>query len=114
MRHLRSTRVRRPLTWALAALILGAGGLAASSAEAWVNDHQHYQRDRIRAGAHDGSLTRPEAYRLGRSQLCTERLERRMRAEDGRLGPWERARLDRRLDRSSARIWRQRHDGQSR
>jgi hypothetical protein len=106
--------VRRSLTWALAALILGAGGLVASGAEAGVNGRQHYQRDRIRAGIQDGSLTRPEVYRLGRSQLYTERLERRMRADDGRLGPCERPRLDRRLDRSSARIWRQRHDGQSR
>jgi len=114
MRHLRSTRVRRSLTWTLAALILGAGGFAASGAEAGVNGRQHYQRDRIRAGVHDGSLTRPEAHRLARNQLYTERLERRMREDGGQLGPWERARLDHRLDRSSARIWRQRHDGQSR
>jgi hypothetical protein len=95
-------------------LVLGAGALLPADASAGVNAREHRQRERIRAGVQDGSLTRPEAHRLGRQQVRIERLERRMRADDGRLGPRERARLDGALDRGSARIYRQRHDGQTR
>ena len=103
----------RFLTAALA-LGLGIAALAAEPALAGVNGREHYQRDRIRAGRADGSLTARETHRLANRQLCVERMEQRMRADDGRLGPRERLRLDRALDRSSAAIWWQRHDRQSR
>jgi hypothetical protein len=59
-------------------------------------------------------LTRPEAHRLARQQRHIERVEQRMRHDDGRLGPRERLRLDRALDRSSAHIYRAKHDRQTR
>ncbi len=101
-------RLRLTIGLGVALLALGAGGAEAEARG--VNAREHHQRERIRAGVQDGSLTRPEAHRLVHGQVRTERLERRMRADDGVLGPRERARLDRRLDRSSARIHRQRHD----
>lgn len=106
-------RLSRSISFGLAAA-LAALLLSAADARAGVNGREAHQRARIRAGVADGSLTGPEARRLARNQVRTERLERRMRADDGRLGPHERARLDRRLDHSSARIWRQRHDPQDR
>jgi hypothetical protein len=93
--------------------VLGAG-LLASDASAGVEAREQRQRARIRAGVADGTLTRPEALRLSRTQGRIERLEGRMRADGGGIGPYERLRLDGILDRSSARIHRQRHDGQSR
>lgn len=90
-------------------------GLAtAPAASAGVDDRQQHQRQRIRAGVQDGSLTRPEAHRLAHQQLRSERLEQRLRSDDGRLGPRERVRLDRRLDASSRHIYRARHDAQGR
>lgn len=94
----------------LGVALVAFGAEAAEAGARGVNAREHHQRQRIRAGVQDGSLTRPEAHRLAHGQVRTERLERRMRADDGALGPRERARLDRRLDRSSARIHRQRHD----
>lgn len=101
-------RLRIAIGLGVSLLALGAGAVEAGARG--VNGREHHQRERIRAGLHDGSLTRHEAHRLAHGQVRTERLERRMRADDGVLGPRERARLDRRLDRSSGRIHRQRHD----
>ncbi len=101
----------RGLIWglatALATAFLAAG---AGDAAAGVNGREHVQRDRIRAGSHDGSLTPVERRHLVRQQGRIERYERRSRRDDGHLGPLERARLDRMLDRSSAHIYRARHN----
>lgn len=103
-RHLRIV-----LGFAFAALF-AAGAASAEGLEG----REEHQRDRIRAGVADGSLTQREARGLAHQQLRTERLAHRLRRDDGVLGPRERARLDQRLDRSSARIHRQRHDRQTR
>lgn len=98
----------------LGALVIGLALFGAGAARAGVDGREANQRGRIRAGVQDGSLTRPEAYRLVRQQTHIERVENRMRSDDGRLGPRERLRLDRKLDRSSAHIGIARHDAQSR
>ena len=57
---------------------------------------------------------------IGRRIACAsnsahvERMEQRMRSDGGGLGPRERVRLDRALDRSSAHVYHARHDAQSR
>lgn len=86
----------------------------AGDATAGVDGRQARQRERIRDGVQDGSLTGREAHRLGHQQVRIERMERRMRHDGGGLGPRERVRLDRALDRSSGHIYRQRHDRQAR
>jgi hypothetical protein len=93
---------------------LAAALLCASAATAGVNAREQRQRARIAAGVEDGSLTRPEAHRLRRQQRHVERMEQRMRSDGGGLGPRERIRLDRALDRSSAHVYHARHDAQSR
>ncbi len=97
---------------ALGTLVLAAGlaGLPADSASAGPDAREARQRGRIAAGLHDGSLTRGEAARLRAEQARIERRERRFRRDDGRLGPRERARLDRSLDRSARHIGRARHN----
>lgn len=96
---------------------LGLLGMAASaallfagSASAGVNGREARQRDRIEAGWENGSLTRGETFRLAAEQVRIERRERRFRADDGMLGPWERRALDRDLDRASRHIGRARHN----
>ena len=105
-------------TWirGLGAVALASGLLlgAASVAEAGVNGREARQRERIEAGVEDGSLTRGEARRLVREQQRIERRERRFRENDGKLGPRERRRLDRDLDRSAAHLYRARHNDRSR
>lgn len=81
-------------------------------AEAQVNRRQYNQQDRIQQGARSGALNGREVYRLERNQGRIDRAEHRMRSSGGRLTYRERARLDRRQDRASARIYRQKHDRQ--
>ena len=87
--------------------------LATGVHAASINDRQAAQRDSIRSGIADGSLTRPEAYRLGQQQVRMERKEQRFRA-DGELTNRERANLQGTASQNRARITRQRHDDQVR
>lgn len=99
-------------------LMLVALGLttaaAAAPAAAQVNSRQWNQQHRIQQGARSGELTRREYYRLQGQQARIDRAEDRMRWSGGRLTYRERARLDRRQDRASVRIHRQKHDRQDR
>ena len=99
-------------------LMLAALGLTtiavAAPAQAQVNYRQWNQDHRIQQGARSGELTRREYYRLQAQQARIDRAEDRMRWSGGRLTNRERARLDRRQDRASARIYRQKHDRQDR
>jgi len=88
-------------------LLLGAASVADARG---VEAREARQRTRIERGAADGSLTRRETHRLAHEQVRIERTERRLRHDDGRLGPRERARLDAMQDRASAHIWRARHN----
>jgi hypothetical protein len=96
------------------ALVVGMALVGAGAAHAGVDAREANQQSRIAAGVQDGSLTQPETNRLLRQQGHIERMEYRMRNDDGRLGPHERLRLDRALDRSSAHIHHARHDAQTR
>ncbi len=96
------------------ATTLSMACLAASTAEAaGINQRQAAQRESIRNGIADGSLTRSEAHRLGASQARLERKEQHFRS-DGELTRRERANLQATADQNRARIYRQRHDDQVR
>lgn len=84
------------------ALILVAVSSAAD-AHANVNTRQARQTMRISIGMQRGLLTPIEAARLGAQQSRIRHIESHYRA-DGYLGPYERADLQRRLDRSSGAI----------
>jgi len=100
----------------IAALAAAATALTCASAvdAATVNARQRHQQFRIAQGIASGSLTAREAARLEARELSIVRQEARMRADDGVLGWAERAVLQHRLDRTSAAIWRQKHDAQHR
>ena len=93
---------------AVAALAAAPGGAAT------IDQRQHRQQRRIAGGLVSGDLTAREAVRLGRWLASIARQEARMRARGSGLNPRERAVLHARLDRASAAIVRQRHDGDRR
>ena len=70
------------------------------------------QELRIRQGVQAGQLTRCETVRLRQGQRHIRHMELRTRA-DGRMGPRERVRLHRALDRQNVRIRQLRHNGRA-
>ncbi len=103
------TRIASALIAVTATLALGANASAGT-----INRREHNQRQRIAQGVRSGELTWREAARLGREETRIHNEERRFRSNDGHLGPRERAKLERDLDRTSRDIYRQKHDGQGR
>jgi hypothetical protein len=94
-------------------LALSVAALPALAGTPRLDAREHNQRDRIGQGMRSGELTRPEARRLVRGQIGLHRAERHAKA-DGVVTRGERCRLENRADRMSARIYRQKHDLQSR
>ncbi len=95
------------------ALILSAAVLPALAGTPGLDAREQNQRERIAAGVRSGELTRPETRRLVRGEVRLHRHERIARA-DGVVTGAERYRLHRHADRMSGRIYRQKHDPQSR
>ncbi len=98
--------------------ILVAAALAAISVPAiagtpGLDAREQNQRQRIAQGLRSGELTRPEARRLIAGERRLHRHQRYARS-DGVVTAAERLRLQRNADRMSARIYRQKHDAQSR
>lgn len=104
MSHLRIAGLGLTMTLALTGMSQAAG----------INQRERHQQRRIVQGLRSGELTGREFVRLERQQARLRREEFRYRHNDGRLGPRERADLQRDLNRTSRRIYRQKHDGQSR
>ncbi len=69
------------------------------------------QSARIAQGVRSGALTRAETARLLRGQAHVDRLQARARANDGHIGPRERARIEQVQDRQSRVIRRLKHNG---
>jgi CRISPR/Cas system-associated endoribonuclease Cas2 len=103
--------------WALTGLMAGALGLNPVAAAAQVvsdpniDQRQMRQQQRIQQGVQSGQLTPQEAQRLQKEQGRIAAKEARMQA-DGNLTPKERAKLNKRLDKSSRRINKAMHNKQ--
>lgn len=78
-----------------------------------LDKREHHQMQRIRQGVHSGELTRPETRRLLEGQEHLRNLEAKAKA-DGDVTARERARLQGAADVQSKRIYRQKHDAQTR
>lgn len=78
-----------------------------------VDRREARQHARIHQGVRSGQLTRGEAMRLRAGQTHVRRMERRA-ISDGRMGPRERARLDRAQNRQNRRIYRLKHNARVR
>lgn len=77
-----------------------------------INVRQERQMDRIRAGMHDGSLTRPEFRDLMHEQRKIQTMEHHFQA-DGVIDAREFQRLNHALDRADRDIRTERHDRQA-
>jgi hypothetical protein len=97
---------------AVALMVSIAGVAAAQSGARSVERRSARQELRIGQGVRAGQLTRRETVRLRQGQRHIRRMEMRARA-DGQIGPRERVRLHRALDRQSVRIWRLKHNGRA-
>jgi hypothetical protein len=109
--------MKRFMKWfvmaALVAVIIPAAGLAQGRRNG-VNERLQNQRQRIRQGVRSGELTGVEAARLRNRQSQIQLNEARARRSGGEFTPEERARIQGQLDRSSGRIYQQKHDAQDR
>ncbi len=98
------------------AALVSVSGLLATTALAdtpVLNQRQQNQAERISQGVRSGELTRPESRRLVHGQRDLRRAERTAKA-DGEVTAGERARLQHKANQQSRRIYRQKHDGQTR
>jgi hypothetical protein len=97
----------------VSALAVTSALVFTADAQAGISARQRRQQARIAQGVRSSELTPSEAARLEAQQRRIRREERRYHA-DGVLGPWERADLNRDLNRASRDVYRQKHDGQTR
>ncbi len=95
-------------------ITLVSGALLAPGSQASIKGRQKRQGARIHQGIRDGSLTRPEAHRLGHAWGRLNHQIRRDRRDGGGLTPRERVKIHHRQDRLSRQIYKQRHDRQTR
>lgn len=77
-----------------------------------INKRQANQEKRIQNGVQNGSLTSKETQRVERREARISDLEAKDRASGSKLSPKERGQLERDLNKESADIYRQKHDGQ--
>ncbi|HEY9432133.1 MAG TPA: hypothetical protein VI260_11790 [Blastocatellia bacterium] len=109
--------MKRFMNWfvmaALIAVIIPAAGLAQGRRNG-VNERQRNQQQRIRQGVRSGELTGVEAARIQRRESQIRLNEARARRSGGEFTPEERARIQGQLDRSSQKIYQQKHDAQDR
>lgn len=101
-------------TTTLIATMCSLLAMAATPAEARVNQRQAHQLNRIAKGIDSGRLTSREAAALTRQQANIARFEARSRADGPGLTRVERARIEAKQDRASRAIYRQKHDAQGR
>jgi uncharacterized membrane protein YebE (DUF533 family) len=94
----------------IVALAVAAPALAQ---ETRVDRRQERQEQRIDKGVQSGALTPHETKKLERGQQHVEALETRAQA-DGKVTARERGRLEHAQDVQSKRIYKQKHDNQTR
>ena len=78
-----------------------------------VDKREDIQKERIKDGVKSGELNKAETKRLVKNQRHIKRTETKAKA-DGVVTSAERAKLDRKQDKASKRITKQKHDKQDR
>ena len=76
-----------------------------------LNERQNQQKTRIAQGVASGELTVKEAKKLKQGQVQLQKMENRAK-KDGVVSKKERARLQAKADKESAKIYQQKHDQQ--
>lgn len=95
-------------------LLVGGFAVALSAGTLLAAGPQVRQQKRIAQGVRSGELTRPEAQHLERNAVRVHRSIKRDRLDGGEFTPRERAKAQKKLDRQSRAIYRQKHDNQDR
>jgi hypothetical protein len=98
----------------LSTLMIGGFALALSVGPALAQGRQVKQQKRIGQGVRSGELTRPEARRLERNAVRVHRSIKRDRRDGGGFTPRERVKAQKKLNRQSRAIARQKRDNQDR
>ena len=96
----------------LIAAALGLAFCGAAFAQAGTVQRDVNQQQRIEQGVKSGSLTNRETARLERGESRIDRAEARAGA-DGKVGPGEQRRIQRAENRESRRIYKEKHDAQT-
>ena len=78
-----------------------------------LNERQDNQKARIKQGVKSGELTKKETKRLVKGQAQLQKMEAKAKS-DGVVTKKERARLQHKANKESAKIYKNKHDGQSR
>lgn len=94
--------------------VLFVADTSAQTRRRGVNGRERNQVGRIKNGVQSGELTRRETARLVGEQAHIRAMEFRFRHSGDGLSSRERYRLERELNQSSRKIYRQKHDGQDR
>ena len=93
--------------------ILGLGLCAMAQKTPVVDNREKRQQKRIKRGVKSGELTRKEVVKLEAGQAKTQAMEAKAKS-DGKVTRKERANLQRQENRTSRKIYRQKHDAQKR
>ena len=101
------------ITTITVALIGAPLALAGGNQSPLVNKREQHQVQRLKNGVKSGALTGREALRSVVDQAQIRRQERRFKA-DGNLTKKERFKLHRELNQSGRRLYRRKHNGQTR
>jgi hypothetical protein len=107
-----SKKMKKKIMFA-ALLIIGFAVASSAQNTPKVDAREANQKARIRDGVKDGELTKKEAKGMRAEQRHIKKVEHRAKA-DGEVTAAERAKLDRKQDRASKHIAKQKHDGQTR
>ena len=113
MKRLNSLQVLSLVAAIAGASISTPAAFAGGNGGRLIDKRQQHQVQRIKHGVKSGALSGRETGRLIADQARTRLKEKRFKA-DGNLSGKERARLHRELNRSGRRIYRNKHDAQSR
>ncbi len=99
----------------LVAALFVCGFTIASNAQSTpvVDKREDIQKERIKDGVKSGELNKAETKRLVKNQRHIKRTEAKAKS-DGVVTPAEKAKLDKKQDKASKRIAKQKHDKQDR
>ncbi len=101
------------VTTLTAALLSTSLAQAGDTRSPLVDKREQHQVQRLKNGVSSGALTGKEAMRSMGDQVRIRRHEKRFKS-DGHLSVRERVQLHRGLNQSSRRLYRQKHDAQTR
>ena len=100
-----------PIATILAAAALALPAAAQTQSTPRIDQRQANQERRIEQGEKSGALTQKEAARLEKGEAHIQKMENKATA-DGSVTRKERVRIEKAQDRTSRRIYRQKHDRQ--